>query len=56
MTEPVIELRRLDPKKGMKLTNGKEIAENEIYLGKFDKAENWHEIHESEVPTDNVEE
>lgn len=49
MTETVIELRRLEPEKGMKLTNGKEIAENEIYLGKYDFSENWHEITDAEA-------
>jgi hypothetical protein len=31
------------------LTNG-ETYSKEIYLGKNDKPENWHEIPESEIP------
>lgn len=49
MIETTIELRRLDPSPGMKLTNGKEIAENEVYLGKNDSAENWYEITDAEA-------
>ena len=49
-------LRKLEPSDGMVLTNGETYNGDGIYLGKFDKPENWHEIHESEVPTDNVEE
>ena len=49
-------LRRLEPEEGMVLTNGEAYNSDGIYLGKFDKAENWHEIHESEVPTETIEE
>lgn len=49
MIESIIEIRRLDPDQGMKLTNGTVIAENEIYLGKNDSAENWYEITDAEA-------
>jgi hypothetical protein len=44
-----IELRKLTADNGKVLTNG-ETYSKEIYLGKNDKAENWHEIPESEIP------
>ena len=42
-----IELRKMTASKGMVLTNG-EAYGKEIYLGKNDKPENWHEITEAE--------
>ena len=42
-----IELRKLTASSGMVLTNG-EAYGTEIYLGKNDKPENWHEITEEE--------
>jgi hypothetical protein len=43
-----ISLRKIEPEKGMRLTDGNIIAEKEIYLGKGDSLENWHEITEAE--------
>ena len=43
-----ITLIELKPSKGMKLTNGTDIAENEIYIGVGDSADNWYEITEAE--------
>ncbi len=42
-----IELRKLTAAKGMILTNG-EAYGKEIYLGKLDDPENWHEITDEE--------
>ena len=42
-----IELRKLTASEGMVLTNG-EAYGKEIYLGKNDSPENWHEISEEE--------
>ena len=47
MIETTIELKKLTAADGMVLTNGV-IYSKEIYLGKNDKAENWHEITEAE--------
>lgn len=49
-----IELIKLTASEGMTLTNG-ETYGKEIYLGKNDKAENWHEIPDNEVPTETEE-
>lgn len=49
MNITTIELRKLTAESGKVLTNG-ETYSKEIYLGKNDKPENWHEIPESEVP------
>jgi hypothetical protein len=38
-----IELRKLTASKGMVLTNGDTFSE-EVYLGKYDNPDNWHEI------------
>lgn len=43
MTETTITMKKLTASAGMILTNG-EVYGKEIYLGKHDKAENWHEI------------
>ena len=43
-----INLKRLDPSEGMKLTNGTDIAEGSVYLGVGDSADNWYEITEEE--------
>ena len=48
MTETTIKITKLTASDGMVLTNG-ETYGKEIYLGKFDKPENWHEITEAEV-------
>lgn len=42
-----IELRKLTASVGMVLTNGESYGK-EIYLGKNDIADNWHEITEDE--------
>lgn len=47
MTQTTIELKKLTASEGMILTNG-EAYGKEIYLGKNDKAENWHEITQAE--------
>lgn len=39
-----ISLKKLEPYPNMKLTNGTDIAENEVYLGVGDSADNWYEI------------
>ena len=43
-----ITLRKLVPSEGMRLTNGEVLAEGEVFLGKGDSADNWHEITEEE--------
>lgn len=43
MIETKIEITKLTASEGHILTNG-EAYGKEIYLGKNDKAENWHEI------------
>ena len=48
MTETTIKITKLTASDGMVLTNG-ETYGKEIYLGKHDKAENWHEITEAEA-------
>jgi hypothetical protein len=47
MTESTIQITKLTASKGHVLTNG-EAYGKEIYLGKFDSAENWHEITDAE--------
>ena len=47
MTMETIELRKMTASEGMVLTNG-EAYGKEIYLGKNDSAENWHEITDAE--------
>lgn len=47
MTLQTIELRKITASDGMVLTNG-EAYGKEIYLGKNDKPENWHEITDAE--------
>jgi hypothetical protein len=39
-----INLKKLEPSEGMRLTNGTDIAEREVYLGEGDSAANWYEI------------
>ena len=43
-----IEIRKLTADEGMTLTNGEAFGK-EVYLGKNDSAENWHEITEAEA-------
>ena len=47
MIETKIELRKLTAADGMTLTNG-EAYGKEIYLGKNDSPDNWHEITDEE--------
>jgi hypothetical protein len=47
MTIETIELRKMTASDGMVLTNG-EAYGKEVYLGKNDSAENWHEISQEE--------
>lgn len=37
-------IKKLIPENGMFLTNGKTIAEGEVWLGKLDSPDNWREI------------
>lgn len=39
-----INLKKLEPSEGMRLTNGTDIAEGSVYLGVGDSADNWYEI------------
>ena len=48
MIETTIELKKLTAAEGMTLTNGAEFGK-EIYLGKNDSADNWHEITDEEA-------
>lgn len=47
MIETTIKITKITANSGMVLTNGK-VFSKEVYLGKFDKPENWHEITEAE--------
>ncbi len=53
MNITTIELRKLTADNGKVLTNG-ETYSKEIYLGKNDKPENWHEIPESEISVNQI--
>lgn len=37
-------IKKLVPEDGMFLTNNEIIAEGEVWLGKLDSPDNWHEI------------
>ena len=37
-------IKKLIPENGMFLTDGETIADNEVWLGKLDSPDNWHEI------------
>ena len=37
-------IKKLIPENGMFLTDGETIAEGEVWLGKLDSPDNWHEI------------
>ena len=52
MTISTIEIKKITASEGMVLTNGEAYSSvgGEVYLGINDKAENWWEIPESEVP------
>ena len=47
MTESTIQITKLTASDGYVLTNG-EAYGKEIYLGKFDSPDNWHEITDAE--------
>lgn len=47
MIQSTITIRKLTASDGMTLTNG-EAYGKEIYLGKNDSPENWHEITDAE--------
>ena len=47
MKEETITLRKLIASEGFTLTNG-EAYGKEVYLGKYDSPENWHEITDAE--------
>ena len=48
----IIEIKKLSASEGMVLTNGKTYSSvgGDVYLGTNDRAENWWEIPEAEVP------
>ena len=48
MTQETIELRKLTAAEGMTLTNGEAFGK-EVYLGKNDSPDNWHEITDEEA-------
>ena len=48
MIETIIEIKKLTASDGMTLTNG-EAFSKEIYLGKNDSVDNWHEITDAEA-------
>ena len=37
-------IKKIVPENGMFLTNNETIADNEVWLGKLDSPDNWHEI------------
>lgn len=49
MEKTTIKITKLTASEGMTLTNGESYGK-EVYLGCNDKAENWHEIPDEEVP------
>ena len=42
-------LKKIEPSKGMRLTDGEVIAEKEVYLAKGSNGDNWYEISEEEA-------
>ena len=50
MTIETIELRKITASEGMILTNGEAYSDigGDVYLGKNDSVENWHEIPKEE--------
>lgn len=48
MIETTIKIKKLTAAEGMTLTNGEAFGK-EIYLGKNDSADNWHEIPDEEA-------
>ena len=51
MKTTTVEIVKLEASDGHTLTNG-EAYGKVIYLGANDSADNWHEIPDSEVPTE----
>ena len=47
MKHDTVIINKITADEGMWLTNG-ETYSKEVYLGKYDKVENWHEITEEE--------
>ena len=37
-------MKKLVPENGMFLTNDEIVAEGEVWLGKLDSPDNWHEV------------
>lgn len=51
MKQDTIEIKVLTASEGMVLTNG-ETYSTKVYLGINDSPDNWHEIPENKVPTE----
>ena len=51
MKTTTVELIKLEASDGHTLTNGEAYGKI-VYLGANDSADNWHEIPDSEVPTE----
>ena len=51
MQQKQIEIIVLEASDGMTLTNG-EVYSKQVYLGIYDSPENWWEIADSEVPSE----
>lgn len=51
MKKETIELRHLEASEGKVLTDGI-VCVNEVYLAPSEDESKWHEIDESDVPTD----
>lgn len=48
MKHDTVIINKITADEGMWLTNGQGVFSKEVYLGRNDKAENWHEITEDE--------
>ena len=48
MKHDTVIINKITADEGFYLTNGQGVFSKEVYLGKNDKAENWHEITEDE--------
>ena len=55
MKQETIVIRVLTASDGMVLTNG-ETYSTQVYLGIHDSSDNWREIPETDIPTENDEE
>ena len=51
----IIDENKITPDEGKTLTNGKTYSKL-VFLGKFDKPENWKEIPDEEVPSESEDE